>query len=455
VLKLCPRLMSAPSVSEESGPPTLEVGTVIAGRYRVLGKIGTGGMGVVYRAEHVHMRKVVALKVLHQEYLKVDEVVARFEREAVAAARIEHPNVVAASDFGKLEDGSFYLVLEYVDGTSLRALIEKEGALPIPRTLSIARQTLLALGAAHAAGIVHRDLKPDNVMLVANPEGGDRAKVLDFGIARIAAPDASRDTTKLTRVGVVMGTVAYMSPEQATGQAVDERADLYSFGVMLYEMLAGVVPFDAELPSQVLARQLVEEPPPLPPSTPPALARLVFDLMEKKPEDRPATAQEVLERLGELTSTPSGRVIAPRRGPPRPVLYAAGVAVVLFAVLGLALSGKSNDGAALSAEPAASSAPSAVAAEKPPESPQVEPAAPPSTPSAKAATEPAASAAAPASALPPAAEAKGRTSTKASTKSTSTKSKPPPPPPPAANKTEKRKTGPGGIYIPPPDQWFK
>ena len=454
--------MSAPIVSEEGEPPTLEVGAVVAGRYRVLGLIGTGGMGAVYRAEHVHMRKAVALKVLHREFLKVDEVVARFEREAVAAGRIEHPNVVAASDFGKLDDGSFYLVLELVEGPTLRALMEKTRPLPLPRVVKIAQQTLLALGAAHAAGIVHRDLKPDNVMLVPEPEGGDRVKVLDFGIARIAAPDASRESAQLTRVGMVMGTVAYMSPEQATGQAVDERADLYSFGVMLYEMIAGVVPFDAELPSQVLARQLVEEPPPLPPGTPPVLTKLVFELMEKKPEDRPSSAQEVFERLAELTATPSGRVAAPRTGPPRKVLYAAGGAVVLFAVLGLALSGGNSEGGAASAEPSASSAPSAATDSKGSE-PAPSAAAPlAGTPSAvviapaPASASASASASAAAESRPPAGSkaTAPRPASKSATKSTRGQTAPAATQAPANKNAPKRKTGPGGIYIPPPSEWF-
>jgi serine/threonine protein kinase len=302
---------------------------------------------------------------------------------------------------------------------------------------------------------VHRDLKPDNVMLVAEPEGGDRVKVLDFGIASIATPDAARESAKLTRVGVVMGTVAYMSPEQATGQAVDERADLYSFGVMLYEMIAGVVPFDAELPSQVLARQLVEEPPPLPPGTPAVLVKLVFDLMEKRPEDRPSSAQEVFERLAELTATPSGRVAAPRSGPPRKVLYAAAGAVVLFAALGLALTGRSGGGGAASAEPSASSAPSATT-DLALEPPRVEPALPSAAPSVRASAPASASAAPSASAESRSAaepQAKGaRPASKATSKSPKSKSAPAPAPAPAS--TSKRKTGPGGIYIPPPSEWF-
>jgi serine/threonine-protein kinase len=436
-----------------SAPPVLEPGTVVAGRYRVLGLIGTGGMGAVYRAEHVHMRKTVALKLLHPEFLRVEEVVQRFEREAVAAGRIEHQNVVAASDFGKLDDGSFYLVLEYVDGTSLRALLEN-GALPPARALNIARQTTLALGAAHAAGVVHRDLKPDNIMLVPEPGGGDRVKVLDFGIARVAPPGQNRDTTKLTRVGVVMGTIAYMSPEQATGQGVDERTDLYSLGVMLYEMIAGKVPFDAELPSQVLARQLIEPPPPLPAGTPPALAELIYDLMQKKPEDRPASAQVVLERLVALTPTPSGRVPAPKRRLPKPVLYASAGAALLIVVLALAFGGKHEDPAATSAEPVASAAPAQIGTTASTLAAAVAPAPATSampgagaTSEAPAVAPSAASASEPARASVESSKGTNKSATKSS-KSAKAKAEQRSSPPP------KRHTGPGGIYIPPPSQWF-
>ncbi|HEY3497193.1 MAG TPA: serine/threonine-protein kinase, partial [Polyangiaceae bacterium] len=158
------------------------VGRVLAGRYRILEPLGAGGMGVVYRAEHVHMRKPVALKILHQHMTLMPEVVARFEREAVAAARIEHANVAAALDFGRFDDGSFYLALEYVEGRSLGDVVEI-GPLPTPRALLIARQIADGLAAAHAAGIVHRDLKPDNVLLERRSDGSEAAKVLDFGVA--------------------------------------------------------------------------------------------------------------------------------------------------------------------------------------------------------------------------------------------------------------------------------
>ncbi len=191
------------------------VGTVLAGRYRIEHLLGSGGMGSVYRAEHVLMRKACAVKVLHREMTQVKEVVARFEREAVAAARIEHPNVATATDFGQLENGSFYLVLEFIEGKSLSRLIADVGPLPEARALLITRQIADALAAAHGAGIVHRDLKPDNVMLVAKDGANDFVKVLDFGIAKISIEEPGPDQQALTRLNTVMGTPEYMAPEQA------------------------------------------------------------------------------------------------------------------------------------------------------------------------------------------------------------------------------------------------
>ena len=182
------------------------VGTVLAGRYRIERLLGSGGMGSVYRAEHVLMRKACAVKVLHREMTQVKEVVARFEREAVAAARIEHPNVAAATDFGQLENGSFYLVLEFIEGKSLSQLIAEHGALPEERALLIARQIADALSAAHAAGIVHRDLKPDNVMLVTKDGSGDFVKVLDFGIAKVKIEEAGGEPEAHTRRHTVRAT---------------------------------------------------------------------------------------------------------------------------------------------------------------------------------------------------------------------------------------------------------
>src|SRR5690606_8292067 len=191
--------------------------------------LGEGGMGQVYRAQHVHMRKTVAIKVLHRELTMQPEIVARFEREAVAAARIEHPHVAAATDFGQLPDGSFYLVLEFIEGRSLTALWAEHGRLPPARALAIARQVCDALDAAHSAGIVHRDLKPDNVMLLAREGDADFVKVLDFGIAKLQSDDTSGQPA-LTKAGTVFGTPEYMAPEQAQGAGVDARSDLYTLG---------------------------------------------------------------------------------------------------------------------------------------------------------------------------------------------------------------------------------
>jgi eukaryotic-like serine/threonine-protein kinase len=273
------------------------VGTVLAGRYRIERLLGSGGMGSVYRAEHVLMRKACAVKVLHREMTQVKEVVARFEREAVAAARIEHPNVATATDFGQLENGSFYLVLEFIEGKSLSQLIASTGPLPEERALVITRQIADALGAAHGAGIVHRDLKPDNVMLVVKDGGQDFVKVLDFGIAKVQIEGHGTDQPALTRLNTVMGTPEYMAPEQARGENVDLRADLYTLGVILYEMLAGTSPFRHEEFVVVLTKKLTEDPPPLPAHVSAATRELVDKLLQRTPGDRPQTAAEVVSRV--------------------------------------------------------------------------------------------------------------------------------------------------------------
>ncbi len=284
----------------DAGRPSL-VGGFIADRYRVERLLGMGGMGAVYYAEHVHMRKPVALKVLHRQLVALPEVVARFEREAIAAGRINDPHVVTATDFGRLPDGSFYLALEYVSGTGLGDAI-RQGPLGSVRALKITRQILQALAAAHAAGIVHRDLKPENVMLVARAEDPDFVKVLDFGIAKVGdggEPGGDRHPPEgvITRLGSIFGTPQYMAPEQAAGQEVDARADLYTVGVLLYEMLAGRPPFEADEVSRVLAMHLTQPPPPLPPAVDPAAGATALHLLAKSPADRPQTAEEAIARV--------------------------------------------------------------------------------------------------------------------------------------------------------------
>ncbi len=282
------------------------VGEVIAERYRVLDLIGRGGMGCVYRAEHILMKKVVALKVLHPEMTIQSDIVKRFEREAVAAGRIEHPNVARATDFGRLEDGSFYLALEYVEGQSLHAALEA-GAMPEDRALNIAGQIAEGLAAAHKEGIVHRDLKPENIMLVERDDGSVLVKVLDFGIAKVPA-SAGSSGAPLTLMGTVFGTPAYMSPEQAAGQTVDHRADIYSLGILMFDMLTGDTPFNSEDLSAVLMKQITEVPPELT-DVSEGTAQLVADLLKKQPDERPQEATDIVGRivgmLGDVAVDPS------------------------------------------------------------------------------------------------------------------------------------------------------
>ncbi|MCC6215822.1 MAG: serine/threonine protein kinase [Polyangiaceae bacterium] len=293
-----------------SDEPGLAPGTVLAARYRIEGTLGVGGMGRVYEAEHVHMKKRVAVKVLRPELTTVPEVVARFEREAMAAANIDHPNVAAATDFGKIETGEVYLVLELVRGRSLRDELTS-GPLAPERALRVARQIAAALAAAHGLDIVHRDLKPENVMLVEKQGDPDFVKVLDFGIAKVPLagserPPASGVGSKHgTRGGLVVGTPEYMAPEQALGQAVDGRADLYALGVMLYEMLAGVRPFRAEASIGVLGQQLSQRPPSVleraAVQVPAAAEAVALALLERDVAARPPSAAHVVAMLEAAT----------------------------------------------------------------------------------------------------------------------------------------------------------
>ncbi len=281
------------------------VGKVLSGRYLIESSLGEGGMGTVYLAQHTLMHKRLAIKVLHPEMTRLPEVVARFEREAMAAAHIDHPNVAAATDFGKLDNGSFFLVLEFVEGRSLRQALEK-GPLSVFRSLHIAQQIVSALVRAHTLGIVHRDLKPENIMLVERDGDPDCVKVLDFGIAKVPVDEISKHspfgTTPITQLGIVYGTPEYMAPEQALGQAIDARADLYALGVMLYEMLAGVRPFEAETRVALLGLQVTQTPPAISErapevSVPPAVEAMVRALLEKEAAERPADARAVLETI--------------------------------------------------------------------------------------------------------------------------------------------------------------
>jgi serine/threonine-protein kinase len=449
------------------------VGRVLAERYRVDRLLGSGGMGSVYLAEHVLMKKAVALKVLHRELTAFPEVVKRFEREAVAAARIDHPNVAAASDFGRLSDGSFYLVLEYVDGKCLRTLIE-EGPIERGRALAIARQIADALSAAHAADIVHRDLKPDNVMLVTQPDGRELVKVLDFGVAKVVSGGESGEADRqLTRVGAIVGTAGYMAPEQALGQAVDHRADLYAFGVVLYELVSGSRPYEAEDVTQILAKQLTDPPAPLPPGVEPELSALVFRLLARAPEDRPGSARELVAELDRVIeqralaasdtvlgldtrSLPrSARAVVsaprsdamPAHGRWRLGLFAATLAVFGGAA---AVAWSRHAHESPHSAPSATAA-SAIAPPNPVRIPEGPAFAPSASPPAAAPTE--GGEAKPASVRrTTVTESKtthtdGRTTRRVTRRTTVSEQH--------TQRTTKRHTGPGGIYIPPPSEWFK
>lgn len=293
--------------------PSSLIGQTLSGRYWVTSLIGSGGMGAVYRAEHVQLQKPVALKVLNSEMALHKEAALRFEREAMVSARIMHPHVVSANDSGRLPDGSLYLVLEFVSGRSLRQLIDEEGKLPPARALAIAGQIAEALGAAHAVEVVHRDLKPGNVMLLRREGNSEFVKVLDFGLARIIGQPSTSEP--LTRTGAVFGTPEYMSPEQARGEVADHRADLYSLGVILYELLAGRPPFQAPELVAVLIKHIQEAPPPLPADIPAPLAKYVASLLAKQPADRPSDALQVVKALRRLGPAPGPFSLAPPRPP--------------------------------------------------------------------------------------------------------------------------------------------
>jgi serine/threonine-protein kinase len=241
-----------------AAPATSLVGQVVADRYHVIKKLGEGGMGQVYLAEHVKMGRRSAIKVMSPAMVHDPDAVARFNREAANASRITHPNVCAVYDFGETPDGLIYLAMEFVEGEPLTALIEREGALPIGRATAIFKQTADALQAAHDLGIVHRDLKPDNIMVAKNRDGGDLVKVVDFGIAKAVGGDDAGQ--KVTKTGLVVGTPEFMSPEQLSGDKVDGRSDLYSLALVYFRMLTGELPFQADSVQETMIKRLTDEP---------------------------------------------------------------------------------------------------------------------------------------------------------------------------------------------------
>jgi hypothetical protein len=278
------------------------VDTIIGERYRILGRIGEGGMGTVFRVEHTLMKKVLALKLLRSEFSNVPDAARRFEREAQSASRLNHPNIISVTDFGHGADGELFLVMEFVAGEPLAEVLLREGRLAPERACHIAGQILRALEHAHVEGVVHRDLKPANVMLVRDPDPRkpEAVKILDFGIAKMT--QAQGDDEPLTRGMMIFGTPAYMSPEQAAGQEADHRADLYSCGVILYEMLVGRKPFEDPDLVKLLGMQITAPPPRFAEVAPdarisPALETVVMRVLEKERDKRFSSATEFREAI--------------------------------------------------------------------------------------------------------------------------------------------------------------
>ena len=272
------------------------VGRVLAERYHMLKRLGEGGMGRVYLAEHVKMNRQCAVKVMNSTLVNDDESAQRFAREASNAARIIHPNVAAVFDYGE-SDGVVYLVMEYVDGEPVNRILERETVMTPNRAVDIARQVAEALVSAHELGIVHRDLKPDNIIIAPAKNGREVAKVVDFGIAK-AVEEGPNES--LTRTGLVIGTPEYMSPEQLLGDPVDARSDIYSLGCILYQMLTGRRPFDEPTREQMIKRRLTEKAPhprDLVPSLPKTLDLVVARMLARSPRDRYGTAAEVRDLL--------------------------------------------------------------------------------------------------------------------------------------------------------------
>jgi serine/threonine-protein kinase len=306
-------------------PHDAMIGTLAAGRYRVMKLLGEGGMGQVYLAEHVAIEKRVALKVLRAEYASKGDIVRRFQQEAISASRIKHPNVLDVFDFGQLDNGCFFLAMEYLEGNDLADEITRRKVLDPATGIRVSMQICRALAAAHANGVVHRDMKPENVFLQRTDDGEEIVKIVDFGIAQLRSKDDSVVETKrrLTRTGMIFGTPEYMAPEQASGKHADLRADIYAVGIIMYEMFTGAVPFTGETFLGVLTKHLSEPAPLLNVVFPelsisPALQAVIMRALEKDPAIR---YQTMLEFAQAITATPDALALGYRPSTAMPSEY--------------------------------------------------------------------------------------------------------------------------------------
>jgi putative nucleotidyltransferase with HDIG domain len=287
------------------------------GPYRLVTEIGDGGMGVVYYAEHSVIGRRAAIKILHPEVARDELNLSRFLIEARAANAIRHPNVVDITDIGE-QDGLHYIVMSFLEGETLGERLERTTTCDEATTIRIVRQVASALAAAHEAGILHRDLKPENIFLMIHPEMPDYVKILDFGIAKLMSGETG---TGMTGHGLVVGTPDYMSPEQCSGGAeIDGRSDIYSLGVVMYQMLAGKLPFEAPSGREMMVAHLVKDPPPLHGTVSPGLGAIVHRMLQKDPAARFATMRDVRAALDDVASGPAALPARPSRGgqdPPR------------------------------------------------------------------------------------------------------------------------------------------
>lgn len=265
------------------------VGTLLDGRYQIMARIGEGGMGVVYKARQTSIDRILALKMLNQQMAQDPTWVQRFNNEARACSRLQHPNTIRMFDFGQTSDGRLFMTMEFLDGIPLRTAISR-GPLPPERVVKILIQCCASLAEAHSIGIIHRDIKPDNVFLLDLAGSPDYVKVLDFSVAKLVQEGGQM----ATQAGVVFGTPQYMSPEQGRGLPLDARSDLYGLGVLAFEMLTAKVPFNDDNPMTVIQMHLRSELPPLPPATPPSVQALVRRAMEKDPTRRFQSAGEMM-----------------------------------------------------------------------------------------------------------------------------------------------------------------